>query len=163
MLEEYTIIEAVVTIAVFAGIGISANFSRYRDKIGDDPEEWQLAKAAPLLLVGTGGGVLAFALGLPADVTVIGGVIGGLIPIVDELRTGKVSFLETYRVARGKGKSQMESAAKAGRAASSEVDGSRIRGGTEKINDAVEQTEGPTPEPANESDPRGEKTTRDGG
>lgn len=140
------IIDAIQTIGTFVLIGVAANIARYRESIsGDpDPEAWKPQKALPVILLGAVAGVLAYALGMPADLVLITGLLGGLVPISDELRSGGESFLETYRIARGRGRSPVDSAIAGATDAAGDVDHARVREGVDDIQREVEDYEGET-------------------
>lgn len=130
---------AAITIGSFLLIGAGANYAQYQHKIETTPEKWQLTRAVPTLLVGALGGFVAWALGLPPEVAAVSGVIGGLVPIVDEVRSSSLTFADVYSIAQKGGDSPAASAAQGAEAAMNEVDSARVREGVRDIKETAEE------------------------
>ena len=133
---------AAITIGSFLLVGAGANYVQYQHKVETTPEEWHLSRALPTLGVGALGGLVAWALGLPPEVAAVSGVLGGLVPIADEVRSSSLSFRETYSIARKGGDSPAASATRGAEAAMNDVDTSRVRAGVDEIRKASEESGG---------------------
>lgn len=129
----------IVTVGTFVLIGAGANYSQYQDKVENSPEKWQLGKALPTLGLGGLGGLVAYFIGLPPEVVAISAVLGGVIPIYEQVRHGSLTFWEVASIARKGGKSPAVSTKEGAEAAARSVDTDEIRGGVEKIREAAEE------------------------
>lgn len=124
---------ALFTIGTFLAIGAGTNYAQYQKKVEDTPEKWRFDKALPALGKGALAGAVAYFLGLPPEVTAIAGVLGGLLPIYEQVHHGSLTFGEVFSIARKGGDSPAASATRGAEAAYEGMDTSRVREGVEDI------------------------------